>query len=258
MGCILLSRNSPDRWRLGTHMLKTASSLGFDPSALTLVRVMSSLPKEAAERASKSAIFIGANARFQDLVRQGRDPDALTLYGIILAGKGKDQQALAAFRNADKAVAVAAVGRTVKAHGSASLSGALAPLEKAEAKDSGTVPQARERRWDWELSSVLGQARIYLKRNKLAEAEKLFRVAALELDNPEGYFRLAQLMQPRDSPEREMYLVKAAISGWSEACRELGELEQLKSQKEGLGKGQVAEHEKMAGEWFNLAGSTSG
>lgn len=259
-----MSGNTAPRWRLGTHMLRSASELGYDPSTLTLMRVFTSMSGENARKAAKSKIFIEADRRFQQLVNEGVDPDALTLQGLILvnsASKDRNRRALEAFEKAGKAW-------EAKANAAASRSaGAAAPAPGGGSADHGgpaggegrgpdevRLPAPREPRWEWEISCVLGQAGILQRHGRGGEALALYRVAALELDNPAGFWNLARLMGgPRGSPERRTYLLKAAISGVADACRELGELERLAAGGEGLPRGRREEHEKMSREWFRLA-----
>ncbi|ROW12459.1 hypothetical protein VMCG_00480 [Cytospora schulzeri] len=256
LGIILMSGNTPSRWRLGTHMLRSASELGYAPSTLTLMRVFTSMSGGNAAKAAKSKIFLEADKRFQQLVNRGTDPDALTLQGLILAksgGKDRNRRALDVFERAGKAW-------EARTNAEASKSADMAPPshdgggEKGPNPDEVTLPPPREPRWEWEISCVLGQASILQRQDRAAEALALYRVAALELDNPVGFWNLAQLMGgPRDAPERRTYLLKAAISGVTEACRELGGLEKMAAGKEGLSKDKREEHEKMSQEWFRLA-----
>lgn len=261
LGIVLMSGNTASRWRLGTHMLRSASELGYAPSTLTLVRVFTSMTGANAGRAARSKIFIEAERRFQQIVTKGADPDALTLQGLIIAksgGRDRDGRALEAFERAEKAwEAKAAAGASKKKPADA----AAPPQDRGgggggedPGPDEVSLPAPREPRWEWEISCVLGQAGILQRHGRAAEALALYRVAALELDNPVGFWNLSRLMGgPRDAPERRTYLLKAAISGVADACRELGELEGMAAGREGLPRREREEHEKMSQEWFRLA-----
>ncbi|KUI59561.1 hypothetical protein VP1G_06785 [Cytospora mali] len=276
LGIVLMSANTAPRWRLGTHMLRSASELGYTPSTLTLVRIFTSMSGDMAAKAAKSKIYIEADKRFQQLLNKGTDPDALTLQGLILAksgGKDRSRRALEAFERAEKAWEVRAgaegskpadSGETSSSSSSSSSSSqdtsggtpnsVSARAEGPGAEEEVSLPPPREPRWEWEISSVLGRAGILQKQGRADEAVALYRLAALELDNPTGFWNLAQLVEgPRDSPERRTYLLKAATSGITAACRELGALEKMVAEREGLSREKREEREKMSREWFRLA-----
>lgn len=254
-----MSGNTASRWRLGTHMLRSASELGYDPSTLTLVRVFTSMSGANAGKAAKSKIFMEADKRFQQLVSRGADPDALTLQGLILAKSGvkdRNRRALEVFERAGKAweAKKTAAGASRHADAAAPTQDGSGGGEEGSDPEEVSLPTPREPRWEWEISCVLGQAGILQRQGRASEALALYRVAALELDNPVGFWNLSQLMGgPRDSPERRTYLLKAAISGVTDACRELGELERMAAGREGLPRQKREEHEKMSQEWFRLA-----
>lgn len=255
--------------------MRSASELGYMPSTLTLVRIFESMPTESFQQVSRTQLFLAADARFKDIVREGADPDALTLRGIILAKNGDAKRALAAFRRATEA------WETNQKRGSASVAGQVggdkdsgketrgseavpghiadrpsddSGAEVAAGQQEYVLPAPREPRWEWEVSCILGQADILRDRGTFGEAEGLYRVAALELDHPRAFFQLAMMMGgPRDSPERSTYLLKAATSGESEACRELGRLEKMAAAGKDLSNKERAERDMISKEWFHLA-----
>lgn len=253
-------------------MLRSASELDYIPSTLSLVRIFRSVPPHMFDRAAKTIMYRDANARFQKVVKGGTDPNALTLQGIIHAKSvDKDSQlkALAAFsqatmawqkRQREKGRVTKETEPVVPGKGTQALAATSNCHTNSDAVDATadrhfTLPPPREPRWDWEVSCILGQANILVKdRNATEEALKLFRVAALELDNPLGFLMLAKLMGgPRDSPERRVYLLKAAITGEIEACREIGELEALAAARHDLSQQERAEHDMLSKEWLRLA-----
>lgn len=258
-----MSGNSAPRWRLGTHMLRSASELGYAPSTLTLVRVLTSMSPAMAAKAARSKIFVEAEGRFQQLLRRGTDPDALTLQGLILArsgGKERNRRALEAFARAGEAweASRADAEGTKTPEGTSTTTTTSSSGGGEEVSDADpqvvSLPPPREPRWEWEISSVLGRAGILEGQGRAGEAAALYRVAALELDSPAGFWNLARLDGgPRDSPERRTYLLKAAISGVTEACRELGALEGMAAARGDLSAAERGEHEKMSREWLRLA-----
>lgn len=256
--------------------MRSASELGYTASTLTLVRVFRSMPAAAfEERASRSKLFVAADARFRDILKEGTDPDALTLQGIIYAKYGDAKRALAMFRRAlqaweatnqgtgsadDREVSKSGSARNAPAvlaavssqdmNGSEDSSGGAVAAEDEEC----ILPPPREPRWEWEVSCMLGQADALRDQGETKQAKQLYRMAALELDNARAFLQLARLMGgPRDSPTRRAYLLKAAISGELEACREMGELEKLVAAKHGLSERERTEHNLLSKEWFRLA-----
>ncbi|KAJ9137256.1 hypothetical protein NKR23_g9224 [Pleurostoma richardsiae] len=236
VGGLLLQGSAPAQWRLGTHMLSSASELGHAPSTVTLA----SFAARSAQ-APESLLFRRAQARLDDLVRdcrRGPGPDALTLRGMILAARGQDAAALRAFADAERQAVESAEGDAV-AEGSG---GAEDDVLRKEGP--------RPKRWQWEASCMLGRARVLLRMGRRAEAEAALRTAAAELDSPEGCLELARVL-PAESPEREAYLAKAAVSGLAEASAELAKMEEAKAQE--VGAEERAEHERWAEEWRLLA-----
>lgn len=261
-------------------MMRSASELGYIPSTLTLVRVFTSMPPQMFKKASGSIMYREASERFLAHLRKNTDPNAFTLQGLIEAKKmNADGKAMAMFARAAKAWKKAnkkdttSLGEETESEPSGEDTQPAEPAEPAArtlpqdetrvktsikapdvaASQDFTLPPPREPRWEWEVSNVLGQAKIYLKDPKLApKAEQIFRVAAVELDNPFAFLMLAKLMDgPRNSAERRTYLIKAAISGEAEACFELGALEKLAAAEATSAK-QRAQHELLSVEWFRL------
>lgn len=234
-------------------MLRSASELGYNPSTLTLMRILTSMPPAMQKKAAASKMFIDANTRFQRLLQRGADPNALTLEGRNFAEKGTqahDRQALDSFRRAEKAwEAKAKSSEPSKASERPSFD-----IQKGSDPDYVSLPEPREPRWDWEVTWALEQARILETQKRTSEAMDMYRLAALELDNPQGFWNLARLMEgPRDSPERRTYLLKAAITGVQEACREMGMLEKMAAEREGLADKDRADREMLSLEWIRLA-----
>lgn len=234
-------------------MLRSASELGYNPSTLTLMRVFTSMPQAMQSKAATSKMFMDTNTRFQNLLQKGTDPNALTLEGILLVKKGTqahDRLALDSFRRAEKAwEAKAKASPPSQASDSRSFE-----IQEGADPDYVSLPEPREPRWDWEVTWALKQAQMLEKQKRTSEARDLYRLAALELDNPQGFWNLSRLIEgPRDSPERRTYLLKAAISGVQEACRKMGVLEKMAAEREGLADKDRADREMMSKEWFRLA-----
>ena len=181
----------------------TASSLGYVPSTLSLMRMLAGVPKQAFSRAKPA--FRDVEAQFRRLVQTEKSPDAFTLQGLLLQQEGRaDSSVLSYF---DKAIVTAARNTPPSAE----------EQPKPAKKATSTV---RKPRWAYEGTCHQQRGLILLRKGRTEEALASFKVVALELDLAEGYAELAKLL-PRDAPGRETYLLKAAQAGNFEACRML-------------------------------------
>ena len=180
-------------------MLLTASSLGYTPSTVTLVSILS---RSVGRKRLANSSFSDALTRFDRVLRTEKNPDALTLQGLLCLQEG--QTATTALRWFDKAI-----------HAARSLppSGAYGGPEPGTRKD----PTARKPRWSLERDCYQKHGEIMLQQNRKAEAMASFKIAALELNHADGYAELAKLT-PQDEPGRSVYLMKAAQGGNFEAC----------------------------------------
>lgn len=117
--------------------------------------------------------------------KQG-NPEAMVMYGRILDRERKHGEAAEMFRKV------------------------------AETPRDGSV--------DAEIGNALvQQGNLCYRDGKKEEAAMSFKKAALEFDNPEGYYKLA-LMMPDEDPLKESYLLKAAASRIREAVVEVAAL----------------------------------
>lgn len=99
--------------------------------------------------------------------------------------------------------------------------------------------------------ALVYEGRILSKKGDKKGAEESFKKAALELDEPLGYFHLSQTQEPGSSTQ-EIYLMKAAASGILEAMHNLGVLELEKLKKEGKKPASLNDY-GMAREWLQVA-----
>ena len=169
----------------------------------------------------ESALRTGALQEYQPplyrlgLLAKNHDPHAMALLGKVLIAQSKDKEALTWLRKA-------------------------------------TRPPTGNLEFDGAGEALVNEGRLLQKQNDMNGAEEVFRRAALELDEPSGYFYLSQLQTP-GSPQREEYLLKAASSGIIEACHNLGALELAKEEKKQEVKPGSKIDYRMAVEWFTLA-----
>jgi tetratricopeptide (TPR) repeat protein len=237
--------NSPPspKWKLPLHMLQTASDLDYAPSTITVLRVILMMTKEGPEGTKYRSQFRGALDKLSHLVRAGENPDALTLQGLLRVRSANPVQALKAFD-----AAIDAGDRADDAY-------APVPTKQLNQPDSSSnkdvMSKQRERRWMYEADCHVARGRILLQMGNREAALESFSVAALELDSPEGYLELGKNLPP-GSPQRDEYLLKAAISGRFEACPLLSESETARSGKAGADKVLAEEHLRWAAEWALL------
>jgi tetratricopeptide (TPR) repeat protein len=191
-------------------MLMTASSLGYTPATLSLIRIILDAPDERFVRLKTD--LGDAVVRFLQLVRTERSPDVLTLRGLWLLREGhSDVYALKYFDQALEAAARSIppdCGGTVHHQ----------QQQGTTASSSSSSSSAREPRWTFEGSCHLKRGLILARQGRTEEAIASFKIVALELDLADGYAELANLLPP-DAPEREGYLLRAAQAGHVEACR---------------------------------------
>jgi tetratricopeptide (TPR) repeat protein len=237
--------NSPPNpmWKLALHMLQTASDLDYAPSTITVLRVTLMMTKEGPEAVKYRSQFRSALNKLSHLVRAGKNPDALTLQGLLRVRGGN---ALKALKEFDAAIDA---GRRA--------GDAYAPVPTKQRNTPGssggedTTSKQRERQWMYEADCYVARGRILLQMGNREAALESFSVAAFELDSPDGYLELGKNLPP-GSPPRDECLLKAAISGRPEACPLLSASETAKSQEAGSDKALVEEHLRWAAEWALL------
>ncbi|KAK0711495.1 hypothetical protein B0H67DRAFT_292181 [Lasiosphaeris hirsuta] len=240
---LLLTHGPPGpTWPLGLNMLMTASSLEYDASAITLVRLLLQT-KNGLEKKSYMEIFRPAVAHFNRIVKVGDNPDALTLQGLLLERKADNHSSLKSFERA-----IEAGNRSGDTY---------APAQRKQAPGTGTnessssgALQRRTPKWCWEAACYVGRGRVLLQLGGRAAAEANFRIAARELDTAGACLLLGKLLPPQEAEE---YLMKAAFSASEEACLLLAASEREKA----MNHGELSEKEKdnrrrWAAEWFRL------
>lgn len=155
--------------------------------------------------------FAAPLQRLGILAKQDQDPQTMALLGKVMLSLAKHEEALSWLRKA-----------TQSGHD-----------------------------FDGASEALVQEGRILLAQKDKAAAEVAFRKAALELDDPSGYFYLSQL-QEKGSSQQEVYLLKAASSGIVEACHNLGSLEMEKMKGKQTASKTLNDF-GMAMEWFQVA-----
>lgn len=188
--------------KLAAYILRTAAEFDYDPSVIAFVRFFQESLGEPSSRQAR--IFLQPiTDRFTKLVKEGRNPDALTLQALIELSKGKRDKALSHF---NRAIVAAASGNNIFAP-------ALTKHDHLNSRMVGpSTDSQREPRWCSEAECYYHLGVIQAHRGHLEAAEASFRVGALELDDARSYLELAKLL-PKESPEHRAHLIKAAISG---------------------------------------------
>jgi tetratricopeptide (TPR) repeat protein len=148
------------------------------------------------------------------LAKKDNDPQAMTLLGKVLMAERREKEALDWFRRATRP-----------------------PTGGLEFEGAG--------------EALVNEGRLLSKLNDRNGAKAAFEKAALELDDPSAYFYLAQLQEPHSSTQ-QVYLLKAASAGVTEAYHNLGalELEKITTQEK---KPASLDGFGMAREWFEVA-----
>ena len=211
-------------------MLITASSLGYEPSTLTVMGLIvqsGRLPDFA-----KSPAWRLFDTGFKRLLRTENSPDVFTVQGVLLQRQGQADNYVMSFF--DKAIQSASIIP-------------LSTADQPEPKNHGT-PAVRKPRWTYETLCHLGRGNLLLKHNRTEKALAAFKIAALELGHPDGYVGLAKLL-PQDAPERETHLLMAAQAGNFEACRLLALLMADRAADPALPRDERVRASKMAHEW---------
>ncbi|KAI1413619.1 hypothetical protein F5Y13DRAFT_160741 [Hypoxylon sp. FL1857] len=216
---LLAMRSPATGGHLATHILHTGVMLNYAPSVLTMARLgfkADKLDKPQFAPAKDALGKLASSANDRDAYYRA---DALTLMGLVHARQGTyagDDRALRFFNDAAQA---------------------------ARAPDAA---------WQWRVSAVLEQSRIYVRRKQIDLAREVLRTASHELDNAEACFEYAMLL-PSDDPERTPMIERAAISGVEGAAREMGQIELQRAAERGLSSTERRQRRLIAEEWMGVA-----
>lgn len=216
--------------KLGRNLILTASNLGDPFAIISLARVALtsadfSLPHHAA-----------SVAKLRDLVERDKNLEAMVLLGKVHEAQGDEDGALSLFTRA----------------------AATTPLADAESSASPTAFAAQDSYYVGE--GLLFRGELYARRGNTALAINDFRRAALELDHPAAYYQLARSQHDNDEAAmaaKEVYLLKAAIAGFTVAYHDLGILLKDRARTSDSKSSRAAADMAMAKEWLYLAASTN-
>jgi len=183
--------------KLGFHMLRTASSMGYAPSTISLIRMITQLSPEAYAKQRPLIGPVEAHLK-QILIRNPLDSDALTVQGLLYLRDGDKTRALTVFDSALSVSGMAGGERVVRA-----------PLSSNANPKSEDDVVYRAPRFTYEGVCHIKRGTILLSLGRRDEALAAFNIAALELGLADGYTEVAKLL-PRSDPQRKTYLLKAA------------------------------------------------
>jgi len=235
-------------WRLGTHMLKTASGLDYTPSTISFLRLVLMMRGGGPEDSKYRTHLRGSLDHLYRLVKAGEHPDALTVHALLRLRAGNYTRALK-----DLDAAIEAADRAGDAY---------APVPAKQDTRTGSTgndaaSQQRTPKWAFESDCHVERGRILLRMGNHTAAAEAFRIAAFELDSSQAYMELGKMLPANSQLQRDC-LLKSAVSGSDEACRLLSASETVKSREEGLDKVMLEEHLRWAAEWDLLGHRPTG
>ncbi|KAK4661804.1 uncharacterized protein QC763_707835 [Podospora pseudopauciseta] len=197
--------------KLCIHMLSTASSLGYHPSTISVMFFLSQISDFFDARLKPP--FRDISARFRLLSRTSRDPDILTVQGL-LALREDDQDA--ALRFFEQAIIAAEKG-----------TGILPPLVPGDFVSDGDTKEVpgRPLRFSYEKSCYYNLGRLYKRKGQTAKARDAFVIAAADLRHIPAlvdHARMVELGQTAEENKyREVLLVSGAKMGNVKAFRQM-------------------------------------
>ena len=243
----VLGAGGSEQAKLGVQMLLTASTSGYLPSVMTVLRFMLGETEDRPPRIPSSLNFQQVEGRFRKHLgtsEGGTDRDTLTLAGVLALARNDGAQALRWFEKAIRARHAGSWGNSGK--DSKGAAGA-----RTISRDGQGMSQPRAPRWEWETTCLVGLGRLHLLRGSAEEAQRVLRTAALELGSAQACLELAKALPPSD-PERKTFLLHAAVSGRTGAAQLLAETEQQEA-RASPSQREAAEHARMASGWADLA-----
>lgn len=207
---------TPPQKGLGAKLMHSSSSLGYAPATYQIISTALQLGELAKDQIVQSSL-----QRLGLLAKKERDPKAMFLLGKSLYSQGAEKNALEWLRKATKI-----------------------PTGNLEFDGAG---------------EALVLEGLILARGGLdkAGAKAAWEKAARDLDEPQAYFYLSQLEGERGNfAVQQVYLLKAASGGVSDAAHNLGVIELEKLMKGEEKKLETMDDYGMAREWFNVAAAS--
>ncbi|KAK4165364.1 hypothetical protein QBC43DRAFT_315805 [Cladorrhinum sp. PSN259] len=217
-------------WLLGLHMMATASSLSYQPSTMSLMRLFLYMGRpDKMLNQSILKLISSVEAQFKQLARTEKSPDILTLQGLLAQREGKDDAALKFFNEAID-LGQQNAGNPPQ-HDIRTMLDVISRHVSNDTKCENHL--IRQPRWTFEGVCWQRRGVILLKKGLKDEACRSFLINAAELDLPSGFAELGKLCT-NDSGffekilvmekqamllTRQFWLTKAAQAGDREAGR---------------------------------------
>jgi tetratricopeptide (TPR) repeat protein len=220
LALILLRCKEVPRHFLGIDILFFASAIG-EPTA-TIYLVDNGLKKKYLD----SSRYIAPLTHLRALAAPPHSNiEAMVLLGKVYESQKEDDKALQMYRQA----------------------ASTSPSNQAKVDTQLPLPG------EGVASALVRQGLILGCQGNSSDASAAFGQAALEHDDPAGYYHLGRLQTPF-SAAQEMYFLKAASSGIAAASTSLGQLHLAKAMLvPAENKDQKVKQEKLAKEWLFLA-----
>ncbi|KAI0971841.1 hypothetical protein F4678DRAFT_432259 [Xylaria arbuscula] len=246
---------------LAMHILHTLSSLEYTPSILTMVRLaltrnLQDQPQFAPAVEGLERILRRVGDNKSVVSKSDFAADACTLRALIYEKEDTregDNNALRWFRRAYELGQSTTAGDRVHE---------LGGDKEREGDDASTTTRTEtapfDPYWQWKASFALGVGRIRAKRGEMDKARDMYAIAASELDNTEGCWLLADVLEKMGETDSEQYaqsLEKAAISGSRNAARRIASREWDRAVEPGLGRWEKRRRQIVAEEWMAVAGA---
>ncbi|KAK4173485.1 hypothetical protein QBC36DRAFT_335773 [Triangularia setosa] len=184
--------------KLCMHMLATASAMGYNPSTVSLIKLLTRIDKYFEARLQQP--FRDVEARFKLLAKTTRDPDILTIQGLMALREKNEDAALRFFQ---QAITAADLG-----------SGIMPPLLPGDTHLYGSpdLVAGRPLRFSYEKSCYYKLGQLLKKKGQLDEARKAFQVAAKDLRHVPALVEHARMVPLGQTAENNKYRERVLAS----------------------------------------------
>lgn len=243
MAAMILSSSLRNNF-LGMHMLHTSATAGLPQAVVSLMSILSDPSTGAPPQGDR---FAHLRRRFRELVREGKDADALTVEAWSMARRGQHGRAVDVLK---RALAIGTESNDAAPRRSGD--GESRGVDETGAEQASARGKAPGARFGYQVLCYQTLHDCLRQLGRAEEARAVLEKSALECDDPAAYDALWRLT-PRDEPAWEGYALRAAVNGSADACSALAELEMQNSTRAGQAMSE-AHHVKLSEEWRRLAG----
>ncbi|KAK4232072.1 hypothetical protein QBC38DRAFT_144540 [Podospora fimiseda] len=198
---------------VGFEMMATASLLSYGPSTISLMQTFLLVELGTKRRKIVSAV----EAQFKRLVQTEKNPDILTIQGLVARKEGRNDAAL---KFLNEAIELGNAGKPPPPSIESLFSIIASPVLD---NTSFTNFYLRKPRWHYEIPCRHVQGLLLLKKKQVDPSAALkalhsFLINAVELDDPVAYMQLSALHE-HNARLRRYFLLKAAQVGHKEGIR---------------------------------------